>query len=314
MRISQLLPADRLLPEAYPDRIEVARRRPDLSMEIIPVDLRKAWTGDKEQDLLLKPLDEVTVRTELKPAKSVTLTGQVVRPGTYTITEGEHLSSVIARAGGLTERANLKAAVFTRASLRRVEQEQLDAFMRIQEQRLLSAASTVVVGADKDEQAARQAALEARRQMLQALARKVVLGRMVIHLDQPDKLKGTENDVVLLDGDTLEVPEPAQSILVIGAVRNATSVQYKDGVGIDYYINRAGGFSKEADKDEVYIAKADGSAMASFTNVRTVEPGDSIIVPPKAEEKTRWLPTFSAVAQIIGQTLLSLVALTALGL
>jgi protein involved in polysaccharide export with SLBB domain len=314
MRISQLLPAERLLPEAYPDRIEVARRRPDLSMEIIPVDLRKAWTGDKEQDLLLKPLDEVTVRTELKPAKSVTLTGQVVRPGVYTITDGEHLSSVLARAGGLTERANLKAALFTRASLRKVEQEQLDLFMKSQEQRMLSAASTVVVGADKDEQAARQAALEARRQLLQALSKKVILGRMVIHLDQPDKLKATENDVVLLDGDTLDVPEPAQSILVLGAVRNSTSVQFKESAGVDYYVNRAGGFSKEADKGEVYIAKADGSAMASFTNVRTVEPGDSIIVPPKSEEKTRWLPTFSAVAQIFGSTLLGLAALVALGL
>ncbi len=314
MRISQLLPAERLLPEAYPDRIEVARRRPDLSMEIIPVDLRKAWTGDKEQDLLLKPLDEVTVRTELKPAKSVTLTGQGVRPGVYTITDGEHLSSVLARAGGLTERANLKAALFTRASLRKVEQEQLDLFMKSQEQRMLSAASTVVVGADKDEQAARQAALEARRQLLQALSKKVILGRMVIHLDQPDKLKATENDVVLLDGDTLDVPEPAQSILVLGAVRNSTSVQFKESAGVDYYVNRAGGFSKEADKGEVYIAKADGSAMASFTNVRTVEPGDSIIVPPKSEEKTRWLPTFSAVAQIFGSTLLGLAALVALGL
>src|SRR5882762_9775832 len=55
MRISQLLPAERLLPEAYPERVEVARRRPDLSMEVVPVNLKKAWTGDPEQDLLLKP-------------------------------------------------------------------------------------------------------------------------------------------------------------------------------------------------------------------------------------------------------------------
>src|SRR6266446_9628812 len=35
MRIGQLLPADKLLPEAYAERVEVARRRPDLSMEIV---------------------------------------------------------------------------------------------------------------------------------------------------------------------------------------------------------------------------------------------------------------------------------------
>jgi len=278
------------------------------------VNLKKAWTGDPEQDLLLKPLDEVMVRTELKPARSITLTGQVVRPGVYTIAEGERLSSVLARAGGFTERASLKAAVFTRASLRKVEQEQLDAFVKAQEQRILSTASTAVVGADKEEVASQQAAIQARREMLKLLASKVAVGRMVVHLDAPEKLQGTDKDVVLIEGDTLDVPEPAQSVLVLGAVRNATSVQYKPGAGVDYYINRVGGFSKEADKKEAYIAKADGSAMASFTNVRDVEPGDSIIVPAKAEEKTRWLPTFSSVAQIIGSTLLGLAALTALGL
>ena len=314
MRISQLLPAERLLPEAYPERVEVVRRRPDLSMEVVAVNLKKAWTGDPEQDLLLKPLDEVMVRTELKPARSITLTGQVVRPGVYTIAEGERLSSVLARAGGFTERASLKAAVFTRASLRKVEQEQLDAFVKAQEQRILSTASTAVVGADREEVASQQAAIQARREMLKLLASKVAVGRMVVRLDAPEKLKGTDNDVVLIEGDTLDVPEPAQSVLVLGAVRNATSVQYKPGAAVEYYINRVGGFSKEADKKEAYIAKADGSALASFTNVRDVEPGDSIIVPAKAEEKTRWLPTFSSVAQIIGSTLLGLAALTALGL
>ena len=46
--IGQLLPADKLLPEAYVERVEVARRRPDLSMEIVAVDLKKAWSGDAE--------------------------------------------------------------------------------------------------------------------------------------------------------------------------------------------------------------------------------------------------------------------------
>ena len=64
-----------LLLEAYAERVEVARCRADLSMEVLSVDLKKAWSGDQSQDLLLKPLDEVTVRTELKAARTVQLTG-----------------------------------------------------------------------------------------------------------------------------------------------------------------------------------------------------------------------------------------------
>jgi polysaccharide biosynthesis/export protein len=312
MRIGQLLPADKLLPEAYTERVEVARRRPDLSMEIVSVDLKKAWSGDPSQDLLLKPLDEITVRTELKASRTIELSGQIVRPGVYTISEGEKLSSVLERAGGFTDRAFLKGSLFTRASLRKTEQEQLDAFLKLQEQRMLAAASTVVVGADKEEVASQQQQLQARREMLKLLASKVVVGRMVVHLEAPDKLKGTENDVVLLAGDTLSVPEPPQSILVIGAVRNSTSVQYKEGAGIDYYINRVGGFSKEADKKEAHLVKADGSAISSFTNVRTIEPGDVVVVPPKEEEKIRALSTIRDIATIVGAALLGVAALVAI--
>ena len=312
MRISQLLPADKLLPEAYTERIEVARRRPDLTMAVLPVDLKKAWAGDRDQDLLLRPLDEVTVRTELKAARTIVLGGQVLRPGVYTIADGEKLSSVLARAGGFTDRAFLKGAAFTRASLRRIEQEQLDAFMKTQEQRMLASASTVIVGAEKEEVAAQQQALQARREALRLLASKVVVGRMVVRLDPPDKLKGTENDITLIDGDTLSVPEPPDSVLVIGAVRTSTSVQHKDGAGVDYYINRVGGYSKEADKKEAHIVKADGSAIASFTNIRTVEAGDTVIVPPKEEEKIRTLPTVRDIAQTIGAALIGIAALAVL--
>jgi polysaccharide biosynthesis/export protein len=312
MRIGQLLPTDKLLPEAYVERVEVARRRPDLSMEIVAIDLRKAWSGDSSQDLLLKPLDEITVRTELKAARTIQLGGQIVRPGAYTVSDGEKLSSVLERAGGFTDRAFLKGALFTRAALRKTEQEQLDAFMKLQEERMLAAASTVVVGAEKEEVASQQQQLQARREMLKLLASKVVVGRMVVHLEPADKLKGTENDIVLLDGDTLSVPEPPQSVLVIGAVRNSTSVQYKEGAGIDYYINRVGGFSKEADKKEAHLVKADGSAISSFTNVRTIEPGDVVVVPPKEEEKIRWMSTVRDVATIIGAALLGVAALVAI--
>ena len=312
MRISQLLPADKLLPEAYVERVEVTRRRPDLSIEVVSVDLKKAWAGDQSQDLLLRPLDEVTVRTELKAARTVTLTGEVVRPGIYTFAEGEHLSSVLERAGGFTERAFLKGALFTRAALRKTEQEQLDAFMKAQEQRLLASASTVIVGAEKEEVAAQQQSLQARKEMLKILATKIVVGRMVVLLDQPAKLRGTDNDITLIDGDMLNIPEPSRSILVLGLVRNATSVLYKQGAGIDYYINRVGGFSKEADKSEVHVVKADGSAISSFTNVRDIEPGDTVIVPPKEEEKIRTLPTIRDIVQTIGSALLGIAALAVL--
>ncbi len=312
MRISQLLPPDGVFPVAYAERVEVTRRRPDLSLEVVPVNLKKAWAGDKEQDILLKPLDEVSVKTAFRPQRTIRLTGQVVRPGIYPIEEGERLSSVLARAGDFTEKAFLRGAVFTRAELKKTEQEQLNEFVRLQEQRILAVASETVVGADKEEFQSRQSSLEARREMLKALAAKVAVGRIVVHVAAPEALRGSKEDIVLVDGDSLDVPEPPSSVLVLGAVRTSTSVLYKEGANAEYYINRVGGFSKQADKKEVHIVKADGSALSGFTSVRTLEPGDTIVVPPKAEEKIRMLPTIRDVVQTAGSALLSFAALAVL--
>ena len=253
-----------------------------------------------------------TVRTELKAARTVSLAGEVVRPGTYTVADGERLSSVLKRAGGFTDRAFLKGALFTRAALRETEQKQLDNFVTAQEQRILASAATTVVGAEKEETAQQQQALQARRDLLKALSSRVVVGRMVVNLDVPAKLAGTPSDIVLVGGDVLTVPEPPSSVLVLGAVRTSTGVLWQKGEGIDYYLNRVGGLSREADKKEIHIVRADGSALSSFTSVRDVEPGDTIIVPLKEEEKIRALPTIRDVVQTVGAALLSFAALAVL--
>ena len=312
MRLSQLLPADRLLPESYADRVEIARRRPDFSVEVLTANLRKAWAGDAEQDTLLKANDEITVRTEMRATRTVVLNGQVMRPGTYVIAEGERLSSVIDRAGGFTSRASLRGAVFTRASLRRVEQEQLNAFVRIQEQRILAEASTAVSGGEKEDSALAASVVQARRDLLRALASRVALGRMVIKLSPSEQLRNGPEDIVLVDGDTLDVPEPVDSVLVLGSVRNSTSVLHSPNASVDYYVNRVGGYSKEADKKEIHVVKADGSAVSGFSNIRTVEPGDTIIVPRDETTKIRWLPTIRDGFSIFGSTLSSVASFAAL--
>ncbi len=314
MRLSQLLPPERLSPEAFLEAVEIVRRRPDHSLEVIQANLKKAWSGDAEQDLMLRPLDEITIRTELREAGTITLTGQVVRPGKYVIASGERLSSILERAGGFTERAHLKGAVFTRASLRRIEQEQIDAFVRVQEQRILAAASTTVVGGDKEDVAVSGQTIQARLDLLRTLAKRVAVGRMVARLAPPERLKNTGDDVVVMDGDTLDIPEPSSSVLVIGAVRNSTSVTYVAGSNVDYYINRVGGLSNEADNKGVHLVKADGSTLAGFANIRTVEPGDTVVVPPKEDVKIRVVPTIRDAFAILGSTLQTVLSAAALAI
>jgi polysaccharide export outer membrane protein len=154
--------------------------------------------------------------------------------------------------------------------------------------------------------------VQQRRQLLELLKSKVVLGRLVVKVDSPERIEGTPSDIPLEDGDELIIPKQPSSVLVIGSVRNPAAVVYEEGKDVEYYLNRAGGLNKEADKDEIHVVKADGSATAGFLKLRKVEAGDIIVVPAKVEAKVRTLPTTRDLATILGQFALTAGVLGAL--
>jgi protein involved in polysaccharide export with SLBB domain len=306
MRLGELVVRDELLPEAYLDRAEVVRVKEDLSAEVIPFSVRELWAGQAAANLELRPLDRVVISSEFRPAATVAVSGLVKRPGRYVMSRGERLSSLLERAGGLLPDAFPKGAVFTRESIRRIEREQLDRFIRTQEQALLAesaavtAASTELSTADRGETTTAQAAVTAqRRELLRLLAASVTLGRLAIHVESPEKLKGSPDDILLEDGDSLFIPQQPTSVAILGAVRNSTAVLHKEKENIEYYVNRAGGPTREADVDEIYIIKADGSALSSFVPLRHVEAGDTIVVPISTEPRIRTLPLLKDIATIV---------------
>jgi protein involved in polysaccharide export with SLBB domain len=308
MRLSDVLKPEVLLPEAYQDRVEIIRVRPDFTRAVITVDLRELWasnpTSNPAQDLILQPQDRISVQSEVVGPSTVTLSGEVKRPGTYAITKGERLSSVIRRAGGFTDKAYPKAAVFTRDSVRKIEKVQLDDFVRIQEERIFADTSAVAAGGEAA--GPLRESLIQRRAMLRMMAARAVFGRVVMKLADLDQLEGSESDIVLEDGDMLAVPMQPSSVVVVGAVRNSTSVLYQPGAPADYYIEKAGGLNKEADKEEVHIVRADGSALRGYTKIRELEPGDTIVAPSSVEPKYRALPFWRDIATIFGQAALTL--------
>ncbi len=303
MHLSDVLKPDALFPESYRDRVEIVRVRPDFSREVLTVDLRELWASNPgpnpARDIVLQPLDRISVQSEVVGPATVTLSGEMKRPGTYAITKGERLSSVIRRAGEFTDKAYPKAAVFTRESVRKKEKTQLEAFVREQEQRLFAETSALVAGG---EQAGplRESLLQ-RQALLRLTAQRAVLGRVVLRVGDIEQLEGSESDIPLEDGDTLSVPMRPSTVMVLGAVRNQTAVLYQPGAPAEYYVEKAGGLSKDAEKGETYILKADGSAIQGYTKVREMEPGDAILAPSTVEPKYRPLPLWRDVATIIGQ-------------
>lgn len=306
MRLSDLLKPDVLLPEAYRNLVEIIRVKPDFTREVISVDLRELWASkpgpDPARDVILQPQDRISVQSEVIGPATVTLTGEVKRPGIYFITKGERLSSVIKRAGAFTDKAYPKAAIFTRESVRQKERVQLAEFAREQEGRLLAESAALAAGASDLQQAASlRDNLEQRRAVLRLMVERAVVGRVILRLGDLDQLEGSESDIPLEDGDALSVPMRPSTILVAGSVRNPTAVLFQPGAPAQYYLDKVGGLTKDADRDETYILKADGSAIRGYAKVREMEPGDAILAPSLVEAKYRPLPFWRDIATIFGQ-------------
>ena len=98
--------------------------------------------------------------------KTVQIAGEVKSPGTYAIKKGETLSSVLARAGGFTDKAYLLGGVLIRESTRVLQKQQLNAAIdRLEARSLASAGEKAASGADAED-AKRIEASSKQQQML----------------------------------------------------------------------------------------------------------------------------------------------------
>lgn len=98
-----VMQAGGLLPEAFTGQAQLVRVAPDMSKQVIAVNLQLAMGGDPQHNLALQPYDEITVynRGEIGPLAAVTIDGLVKNPGEYQRYGGMKVSDLIAAAGGL---------------------------------------------------------------------------------------------------------------------------------------------------------------------------------------------------------------------
>ena len=233
--------------------------------ERILLNLEKALQEDPGQNLLLQADDHLFVRSipDSDEKSTVQINGEVLFPGTYAISKGEKLASLIKRAGGYTENAYLRGAFFTRESLKETQLMHTDRLIAEQEQEIYRTSSAIATGALSEEDvAASQAMLKSRQELLNKLKQAPVTGRMVIHLKEPDNLIGTPDNIDLFNGDVLTIPFNPKTVSVLGQVYTPISMAYDPGQTIGYYLGKVGGPRDTADTGEIYVVRADGSVFS----------------------------------------------------
>ncbi len=218
--------------------------------------------------------DARTVEAEAQGGR-VTLGGEFVRPGSYAARQGERLSELIRRAGGLTVLAFPYGAVLTRERVRRAE----EAVLRRTERAVDAAVAALAARPDADEtRLVVIARLSARLRATEAVGRVIIEADPILLRVRPDL------DTVLETGDRLFVPRRPNYVMVGGGVHNPGAVRFEPGMTAADYIRRAGGFQAVADDSRVFVVLPNGEARrvgAGLWNYQPllVPPGSAIMVP-----------------------------------
>lgn len=304
--------AGNLLESAYLDDTELASHTvKDGNISLInyqTINLRKALAGDPAHNISLNPYDTLLVKriTNWKEEKYIEVKGEVKFPGKYIVKKGERLSSLIERAGGFTDRAYFRGAMFTRESVRELQQKNLnDSIDRLEQQMLSQAAISAQTAISPEDAAQQKAVAEQQRAIIAKMRAAKSQGRMVTRVDALDKFKGSLYDIEFEDGDSLIVPAQPNSIQVMGSVYNSTAFIYEPDASISRFIEKAGGTTRYADDKELFVLKVDGSAIARrqsgmFFMSSRLEPGDTIVVPEKVE-RIAWMKEIKDLTQILYQ-------------
>ena len=109
-----------------------------LKTTLIPFDLGKlVLDHDRSQDLELQPGDVVSIFSQAdihvpiaQQTKLVTLSGEFVHAGVYSVQPGETFRHLVERAGGLTPNAYLYGSEYTRVSTRAMQQARIDEYVQ----------------------------------------------------------------------------------------------------------------------------------------------------------------------------------------
>lgn len=253
-------------------RVDVARRVKDPKSTESPATigqnfsfgLKDGFVVDGEPGFTLQPYDQVFVRRSpgYSAQQNVVVDGEVLYGGTYALSsKNERISSIIAKAGGATQFAYVKGAKLTRVANAEEIKRMQDVVNLLRRQvgdamidsLGINVQSTFTVGID----------LEA------ALAN-----------------PGSDADIVLRAGDVISVPEYNNTVKIDGAVMMPNTVSFKEGEGVKYYINQAGGYGQNAKKSKKFIIYMNGQiAQVKGSGKKQMEPGCEIIVPSKRKKQ-----------------------------
>ena len=252
--------------------------------------LKDGFVIDGQQAFRLMPFDEVYVRKSPGYTKqqNVTIEGEIMFAGDYTLTKkNERLSDLFRRAGGGTDLAYIEGARLER-KVNEAERARLEEIAKMRK--------------EEKERLMQETAINNQRsvgEMVQVVNMEEVTEipdtyPVGIELDKALSNPGSDDDIVLREGDRIIIPTYNGTVKIDGEVMYPNTVAFKDGKNAKYYINQAGGYNRYAKKNMAYVIYMNGT-VAKVSDGAKIRPGCEIVVPQKAMNRKTGLSEYLAI-------------------
>jgi protein involved in polysaccharide export with SLBB domain len=255
--------------------IEISRRKKDVSVndpgspivEIIRINDNKDLSMGSA-DFTLKPFDIVSVKVNpyYKDQISVSVNGEVLIPGTYSLTSRvEKISDLIKRAGGTLYTANISGARLRRKN--NLYDVDLKIVRKIAES---SAKDSSGVTIEDERKAYNEIAID----LLKILS-----------------APGGKEDILLEEGDAIYIPSINNMISVSGEVFKPLEISFDETKSLKDYLSDAGGVTNSANKKRIFVVYPNGKAarikslFLFFKTYPKITAGAKIFVPKEPEKK-----------------------------
>lgn len=282
-----------LSPVADVQRLTIERLQERNTVRVTELLLPAGETQPIRQGDVLRAISVVAADGSQMPRnKRVRVEGEVVRPGTYVLPPSSTLQDAIAAAGGLMPTAYLYGTEFTRESVRRGQQENYARALRDVEVEF-ARAGAVQRTSTADEAASQTQRAAATSRLIERLRAVQPSGRVVLEVT-PDS--AALPPMLVEDGDRILVPSRATSVGVFGSVFSTGNYLYSEQRQLGDYLRLAGGPTRSADEDSVFVIRANGTVVSSRQTAGWFSsgalksapalPGDTIFVPEEIDRTT----------------------------
>ena len=255
---------------------------------------RKIVDFTQNKKLILRKNDSILIRKGTKEAKAkfINIKGEVNFPGKYPILNGDKISTIIKRAGGLTQDAHLKGLIFKRESLKNEENNIYNQIIDEEIQHLFLTKPPVEnISEFQDIQI----------KSIQFLSLIKVNQKNRISLQIPDEfvdLEKSQANINLEDKDIIIIPIKPQSVQVAGGVNAPGYYPYSKNKSIKHYIKLSGGYTHFSIKNKFYVYKANGTMIY---NPKIIEQGDAIYIKEQIKLPVKPLDLVAKLTQVIFQ-------------